>query len=91
MVAGAVVGSSGRLDGGVHLGFDKSLNTPLVVLVCTTVEYFVLVLISQAVACEQLHFKRGNVPPFVLIDTRADIVVVSGIACATTIQYLSPF
>ena len=44
---------------GAQHKFPKSLNTPLVALVSTTVEYLVLVRIAQAVACVQSHLFNG--------------------------------
>jgi hypothetical protein len=72
--------------------FPRSLNTPVVALVSTLVLYFVLVRMLQAVACVQSHLFSGynSVPAPIVMNTGAVIVVASGIACATTIQYLHP-
>jgi hypothetical protein len=70
----------------------SSLKTPVVVLVLTTVEYLVLVLIEQAVTGLQSHPTRlySVVPSPIVITTGAVIVVSAGMAYATTMQYLHP-
>ena len=70
----------------------KSLNTPVVASVFTTVEYLVLVLIEQAVIGLQSQptksYSVASSP--MVITTGAVIVVSAGMAYATTIQYLHP-
>jgi hypothetical protein len=91
-VVGAVPLIAVKLLLGLQAGFPNILNTPPVALVATLVAYFVLVLIPQAVTCAQQRFCNGYkvVPVPIWITTGAEIVVVSGMLCATTIQYFSP-
>ena len=71
----------------------SNLNTPVVALVLTIVEYLVLVFIEQAVIGLQSQPTRlySVVPSPIVITTGAVMVVSAGIAYATTIQYLHPF
>jgi len=65
-----------------HGNLPSSLNTPVVALVLTTVEYLVLVLIEQAVTGLQLQLTRlySVVPSPMVITTGAVIVVSAGMA-----------
>jgi hypothetical protein len=90
-VAAAGAGMDNRLSAHLEQGIlPNSLKVPDVVSVCTQVEYLVLVFIAQAVTGAQLQSSNGYVTvasPPIVITTGAVIVVVAGIACATTIQY----
>ena len=92
--AGAVVVGTGRLgrtSAPQHPISPNNLNTPLTVFVATHILYFVLVLILHAVACWQFLRTSGNLVGSVpiVITTVAPIAVVTGIGCATTMQYFS--
>jgi hypothetical protein len=56
---GAVPSIAVKLLLGVQLALPISLNVPPVGDVATRVEYFVRVLIPQAVTCEQSHLVSG--------------------------------
>ena len=77
---------------GEQQGRPSSLNVPLVALLDTTVEYFVLVRMAHAVTCAQHRFVRGysSVPSPMVITTGATMVVSAGMVWATTMQYLHP-
>ena len=83
-VAGVVVetGKLTKLLFGQQDMPPKDLNTPPVAFVETTVEYLVLVLIPQAVICEQSHLTNGYtvvVTPPIEKATGIFIVAVEGI------------
>ena len=81
-----------RLLLGAQQGLPSIRNEPPVADVETQVEYRVRVRMPQAVTCAQLRLVSGYsvVPVPMVMYTGALIVAVSGIACATTMQYFSP-
>jgi hypothetical protein len=86
-----VIGKLNKLLFGLHDNPPIDLNTPPIAFVDTIVEYLVLVLIAQAVTCEQSHLTNGYtvvVSPPILNATGILIVAVAGIVCAITTQYL---
>lgn len=85
--AGAVPSMLVKLLDGQGQALPKSLNVPPVALVDTTVEYLVLVRMPQAVTGAQQRLVRGYwaVPVPMVTTTGALMVVVSGMAWATTI------
>nr|DAM16679.1 MAG TPA: hypothetical protein [Caudoviricetes sp.] len=77
---------------GAQGGLPNSLKVPPVGVVDTTVLYLVRLRMLHAVTCAQQRFIRGYcaVPVPMVIYTGADMVVVSGMLCATTMQYFPP-
>ena len=75
---------------GAQHGDPSIRKDPPEEVVLTQTEYRVLVRREQAVTCAQFLFVRGysSVPVPIVTKTGALMVVVSGIDCATTIQYL---
>jgi hypothetical protein len=100
-VASAVAGAAGAVGAGklartfvgAQQRFLRTLKTPEVAVVETTIGYRVLVRKAHAVTGAQLHFTSGycvvEVP--IVITTGILIVAVEGIVCAITKQYLQPF
>nr|DAF77905.1 MAG TPA: hypothetical protein [Caudoviricetes sp.] len=80
-----------RLLLGAQQGLPSIRNEPPVADVETQAEYRVRVRMPQAVTCAQLRLVSGYsvVPVPMVMYTGALIVAVSGIACATTMQYFS--
>jgi hypothetical protein len=58
-VVAVATGKLSRLFDGQQESPPKDLNTPPIAFVDTMVEYLVLVLIAQAVTCEQSHLVNG--------------------------------
>lgn len=77
---------------GEQHGLPIILNVASVALVVSTVLYLVRVRIPHEVTGTQQLVVSGNVvaPSPMVNTTGADIVTVSGILCATTMQYFSP-